>query len=145
MSQPAVEVVRHDRIILAAQPDLAALDAWADAGATALVNSRTPEETASLPFDLKAEVEARGLTYLELPIGGAYGASPALAGQLAELLDSTEGDVVMHCKSGTRSAHLYGALLLSRDASIENVFDHIGWPAGRDPNMVAALMPGAGS
>ena len=50
MSQPAVEVVRHDRIILAAQPDLAALDAWADAGATALVNSRTPEETASLPL-----------------------------------------------------------------------------------------------
>ena len=143
MSQPSVEVVRHDRIILAAQPDLAALDAWVENGAKALVNSRTPEETASLPFDLKAEAEARGLTYLELPIGGAYGASPALAGQLANLLASVEGEVVMHCKSGTRSAHLYGALLLSQDPSIANVFDHIGWPGGRDPNLVAALIPSA--
>ena len=41
MSQPSVEVVRHDRIILAAQPDLAALDAWVENGAKALVNTRS--------------------------------------------------------------------------------------------------------
>lgn len=134
-------VTRHENVWLASQPSLEDLDAWATEGAEVVVNSRTPEETASLPFNMAEEVAARGMTYVEMPIGGAYGASPALTTQLADVLAGAEGPVVMHCRSGTRSAHLYSAHLMSQDPSLETPFDTINWPGGRDMNMVSALTP----
>lgn len=143
MSEPATDsiVTRHGDVWLASQPSEADLDAWAAAGATLVINSRTPEETAGLPFALQSEVEARGMRYVELPIGGASGASPALTTQLAGLLESNEGPVVMHCRSGTRSAHLYAAYLVSQDRSLSTPFDAMNWPGGRDMGMVRALTP----
>lgn len=134
-------VARDDRVWIAEQPSEADLDAWAAAGARAVVNSRTPQETASLPFDLRAAVEARGMTYVEMPIGGAYGADAAHTQALAALLDETDGPVVMHCRSGTRSAHLYSAYLVSRDPQLEDPFGSFDWNGGRDGRMVEALTP----
>jgi len=143
MSQPSSDsiVTRHGDVWLASQPSEADLDAWAAAGATLVVNSRTPEETASLPFNLQSAVESRGMRYAEMPIGGAYGADPALTPQLAELLQSAEGPVVMHCRSGTRSAHLYAAHLMSLDPTLSTPFDTMNWTGGRDMGMVHALTP----
>ncbi len=134
-------VSRHGDVWLASQPSEADLDAWAAAGATLVINSRTPQETASLPFAMREAVEQRGMRYAELPIGGASGADPALTPQLAELLQSAEGSVVMHCRSGTRSAHLYAALLMSLDPTEVAPFDTMGWSGGRDMTMVGALTP----
>ena len=143
MSDPASDsiVSRHDNVWLASQPSEADLDAWAGAGATLVINSRTPQETAGLNFDLRAAVEDRGMRYVELPIGGASGADPALTPQLTALLQSAEGPVVMHCRSGTRSAHLYAAHLMSLDPAETTPFDTMGWPGGRDMGMVRALTP----
>ena len=105
-AEPPATVVQHERVILAAQPALEDLDAWAAAGVQAIVNSRTPEETASLAFDMRQEVESRGMRYVEMPIGGPYGADPEHTVALGELLAELDGDIVMHCRSGTRSAHL---------------------------------------
>ncbi len=134
-------VTRHDNVWIAEQPGLDDLDAWAAAGARVVVNSRTPEETAGLPFDLAAEVEARGMQYVEMPIGGAHGANPAHTTALASLLENADGPVVMHCRSGTRSAHLYSAHLMSQDPEMSEPFDAIEWPGGRDMNMARALTP----
>lgn len=134
-------VTRHDNVWIAEQPDLADLDAWAAAGARVVINSRTPQETAALPFDLAAAVEERGMRYVEMPIGGAYGADPAYTQALADLLADTDGPVVMHCRSGTRSAHLYSAHLMSQDPELSTPFDTIDWPGGSDMNMVRALTP----
>lgn len=148
MSQPNSDfpasssiVSNHGDVWLASQPSETDLDAWAAAGAGLVINSRTPQETASLPFDLRMAVESRGMRYVELPIGGASGADPALTPQLAELLQSAEGPVVMHCRSGTRSAHLYAAYLMSQDPTETTPFDTMGWPGGRDMGMVRALTP----
>jgi len=134
-------VARHDRVAIAAQPDLSALDAWAAAGVKLVVNSRTPEETAALPFDMRSSVEGRGMAYVELPIGGAHGADPALTTELSRLLDETAGDVVLHCRSGHRSAHLYAAHLVSRDPQSDDPFDVMGWPRGPEYALVRALIP----
>jgi len=134
-------VVQHERVILAAQPALEDLDAWAAARVQAIVNSRTPEETAGLGFNMREAVESRGMRYVELPIGGRYGADPDHTVALGELLAELDGEIVMHCRSGTRSAHLYSAHLMSQDPSIDNPFDTIGWPGGRDNGMVRALTP----
>lgn len=143
MSEPASNsiVTRHGDVWLASQPSEADLDAWAASGAALVINSRTPEETAGLNFNLRAAVESRGMRYAELPIGGASGADPALTPQLAELLRSTDGAVVMHCRSGTRSAHLYAAHLMSLDPAETTPFDTMGWSGGRDMGMVRALTP----
>ncbi|GEM_PF-881664 len=143
LQDDAAIVARHDQIWLASQPDETDLDAWAAAGARTVINSRTPEETASLPFDLAAAVEARGMRYVEMPIGGAHGADPSLTSALTEILASQDGPVVMHCRSGTRSAHLYAAHLMSTDAAGEDPFDTMNWPGGRDANLVRALLPSA--
>ena len=137
-------VVQHDRVLLAAQPALEDLDAWAAAGIQAVVNSRTPEETASLDFDLRDAVESRGMRYVELPIGGSHGANAEHTVALGELLAELDGPIAMHCRSGTRSAHLYSAYMVSQDPSIEDPFDVIGWPGGRDNGMVRALTPDNG-
>ena len=143
MSEPNSDsiVSRHGDVWLASQPSEADLDAWAAAGVGLVVNSRTPEETASLPFDMRAAAESRGMRYAELPIGGASGASPALTGELARLLEASEGPVVLHCRSGTRSAHLYAAYLVTGDRALSTPFDTMNWPGGRDMGMVRALTP----
>ena len=143
MSEPNSDsiVSRHGDIALASQPSEADLDAWAAAGTVLVVNSRTPEETAALHFDMRTAVESRGMRYAELPIGGASGSSPALTSELAILLADTEGPVVMHCRSGTRSAHLYAAYLISQDPAISAPFDTMNWPGGRDMGMVRAMTP----
>jgi uncharacterized protein (TIGR01244 family) len=143
MSDPVSHaiVARDGNIWLASQPSLGDLDAWAAEGAILVVNSRTVEETAGLPFNLREAVESRGMRYAELPIGGAHGASPALTGQLDALLAETDGPVVMHCRSGTRSAHLYAAYLMSRDPALTDPFSTMHWPGGRDMGMVRALTP----
>lgn len=141
MQDDASIVARHDRIWLASQPDEADLDAWAAAGARTVINSRTPEETASLHFDLAAAVEARGMRYVEMPIGGSHGTDPSLTSTLTEILASQDGPVVMHCRSGTRSAHLYAAHLMSTGTAGDDPFATMNWPGGRDADLVRALLP----
>ncbi|WP_291844948.1 sulfur transferase domain-containing protein [Maricaulis sp.] len=141
----AAIVARHNSVWLASQPNEADLDAWAADGARIVINSRTHEETASLPFDMAAAVAARGMHYVEMPIGGSHGAGPALTRALGEILQADDGPVVMHCRSGTRSAHLYAAHLIATGQAGDDPFETMNWPGGRDPGMVRALLPPVGA
>jgi len=134
-------VTRHDNVWIASQPTEADLDDWAAQGALVVINSRTPQETAGLPFDYRHAVESRGMQYVEMPIGGTSGANPQHASDLASILDETDGPVVMHCRSGTRSAHLYSAYLISQDPDLTAPFDVFNWSGRRDMSMVEALTP----
>lgn len=134
-------VCRHGRVWLAGQPEEADIRAWADAGAKLVVNSRTPEETAQLPFDMAATVAGCGMKYVEMPIGGPYGANPIHTAELDHLLETEPGHAVLHCRTGTRSAHLYAAHLLATGQAGGNPFQTMGWPGPADPSMVQALIP----
>ena len=119
MSSPSNDpvVCRHGHIALASQPREADLDSWAEDGVALVVNSRTPEETAALPFDLAGAVASRGMQYVELPIGGPWGASPELTARLGALLAANpDTGVVLHCET-------------------------MGWPGSRDMALVQALLP----
>ncbi|MHA6287285.1 protein tyrosine phosphatase family protein [Maricaulis sp. CAU 1757] len=132
-------VCRHDRVGFAPQPEPAHLDQWAADGVELVINSRTPEETAGLPFDLRQAVTERGMRYIELPLGGVHAPSPAVTDALETALANTTGKIVMHCRSGTRSAHIYAAHLKRCSDSAEDPFDTMNWPGGRDPGLVQAL------
>jgi uncharacterized protein (TIGR01244 family) len=142
-AEPHSIVTRHENVWIASQPSEADLDGWAEAGAKMVINSRSNQETQSLPFNLKDAVESRGMQYIEMPIGGPHGADPALTTSLIEILANAEGPVVMHCRSGTRSSHLYAAYLMHQDDNENSPFDTMNWPGGRDMNMVRALTPAA--
>lgn len=134
-------VVSDGEVWFAGQPSADELKAWADDGVKLIVNSRTPEEMAGLGFDPVAACEALGLRYVEMPIGGAHGANPQFTLMLAQLLEETDGKTVMHCRSGTRSAHLYAAYLLHQNPELTDPFGEFGWPLGRDMSLVQALKP----
>lgn len=135
-------VCRHGRIALASQPLETDLDRWAEDGVGLVVNSRTPEESAGLPFGMAEAVAARGMQYAELPIGGPWGASPELTVRLGALLEADPArKVALHCRSGTRSAHLYAAWLIASGEEPDAPFDTMGWPGAREMAMVRALLP----
>ena len=133
--------VTGDRLALAPQPGLQDLDAWAAAGVTTVVNMRSRQETADLGFDERAEVEARGMTYVEIPMGGQDGVSPDIVEALGLTLDTAEVKVVLHCRSGTRAAHAYGALKVKRgELAREDLDQRLGWTAPLSPATLDALL-----
>lgn len=77
--------------------DWAALSA---AGVRTVVNLRTPGEMEGR--DERAEVEAAGLRYVEIPVAGAAGIDADKATQLSALLAGSDGAVLVHCASGNR-------------------------------------------
>lgn len=134
-------VISEGPVWFAGQPSASEIQDWANAGAVLVVNSRSEPEMADVGFDEAQVCATTGLRYAHLPIGGPHGANPQLTIQLADLLGAVEGPVVMHCRSGTRSAHLYAAYLLHKDPSLEDPFDVFVWPLGRDMALVHALLP----
>jgi uncharacterized protein (TIGR01244 family) len=143
MTQPndASIVSTHNNISIAAQPSEADLDAWATSGTIIVINTRAEQETAGLSFDMRDAVESRGMRYVEMPIGGPHGADPQHTIDLTRLLADNEGPVVMHCRSGMRAAHLYGAHLIHTDASAEDPLDTMNWIGPRSHDMLRSLTP----
>lgn len=86
------------------QPDAAVLDRIAGAGYEAVVDFRGADEDRGL--DEKAEVEARGMRYITLPIPTTAEATFENAQRLREILATTEGPVLMHCYSGNRAGSM---------------------------------------
>ena len=134
-------LVAHDGdVYIAAQPTTDDLDAWAAQGVTTVVNFRSQAETAALPFSASAESEARGMRYLDIPMGGADGVSPDIRTRLTALLADAEGPVVLHCRTGMRAANAYAAHLLAEgEASGEDLAD-FGWPGGLSGQTLEMLL-----
>jgi uncharacterized protein (TIGR01244 family) len=145
MTQPDMASITntHENVSIAAQPSEADLDVWAANGTRVVVNTRSMQETAGLSFGMRAAVESRGMRYVEMPIGGPHGADPQHTIDLAALLADNDGPVVMHCRSGMRAAHLYGAHLISTDSRVADPFDTMSWTGPQSGDMLRALTPPA--
>lgn len=95
---------------VAAQLSAADLPAVAAQGFKTLINNRPdgeggPGQPASR--ELEAAAHALGLTYIYLPVvSGALTPGQALA--LRDALATARGPVLAFCRSGARSAQLYG-------------------------------------
>lgn len=94
------------------QPAAGDWQALADAGVRAVINLRTSKEMQGR--DERAEVEAAGMRYYELPIDGAAAVNPENARALSRLLISRRGHVLLHCASGNRVGGLL-ALAAAQD------------------------------
>jgi uncharacterized protein (TIGR01244 family) len=80
---------------------------FAARGVTRIVNNRPDGEEAGQPAGAEIEAAARaaGIDYAFIPIAGGF--SHAQVAALDAALADAEGDVLIFCKSGTRSAYLW--------------------------------------
>lgn len=134
-AQPPFEtrVVRDGAVLLSPQPMAADLEALGAKGVRRVINLRTPEEMATLGFDAAAVAKAQGMDYTLLPIAGNAGFTPAALDAFSAAMATGEGDVLLHCASGTRAAHLYAAWLVrEKGMSPEDAMRRVGplglWP-----------------
>ena len=88
----------------------------AAAGVTAIVNNRPDGEEPGQPTgaEIEAAAKAAGLIYAHMPISAEFSDDKIEA--LRELLADSPGQVLLFCRSGTRSAYLW-ALARARDGA----------------------------
>ena len=126
-------VVRDGSVLIAPQPLAADLEALGAKGVRRVINLRTSEEMATLGFDEAALAQSKGMAYTLLPIAGNAGFTPAALDAFSAAMASGEGDVLLHCASGTRAAHLCAAWLVREQGlSPEDAMRRVGplglWP-----------------
>ncbi len=132
-----------DRVSVSGQLSPADMKEVAGAGFTAVVNNRPDGEALfgqPRTADLRAAAEAAGLKFLDLPFPGPR-ATPEQVRALADLLASGDEKVVAFCKSGMRSALLWGAASMANGRSVEEVLQGAR-NAGQELGGVADLMTG---
>lgn len=90
-------------LVVGGQPTRDQLDEAAARGIKTVINLRTESES-----DIgREDVEARGMTYVAIPIGGAKDLTAANAAALDAALAATESPVMVHCASGNRVGALF--------------------------------------
>ena len=95
------------------QPTLAQLEVAQAAGYRSVINLRLPDERGT--DDEAQQVTALGMDYIALPIAGADALTEENVRLFAQLLDTAEPPVLLHCSSGNR----VGALFALRAAYLE--------------------------
>lgn len=122
-SIPPPTVFADGRLRFSAQPDEATLRAEIASGATTVVNFRRDSEMEALPFTEARVVKQAGASYVHIPLGGSPGEEPGYdpedVDRLAEVLKNAEGNVYMHCASGTRARTIWTAYLVKYEGLSE--------------------------
>ncbi len=132
-----------DHVSVSGQLTPADMKEIAGAGFTAVVNNRPDGEAffgQPRTAELRAAAEAAGLQFLDLPFSGPR-ATPDQVRAFADLLAPGDGRVVAFCKSGMRSALLWGAASLANGRSLEEVLQGAR-KAGQELSGAADLMTG---
>lgn len=129
----ATRVVRDGGVLLSPQPMAADLEALSAQGVRRVINLRTPEEMATLGFDEAALAASKGIDYTLIPIAGNAAYTPAALDAFSAAMARGEGDILLHCASGTRAGHLYAAWLVrEKGLSPEEAMRRVGplglWP-----------------
>jgi uncharacterized protein (TIGR01244 family) len=112
-----------DRVSVAGQISPDDVPALAAAGFRAVVNNRPDREAMfgqPRTADIKQAAESAGLVFLDLPFSGPR-ATPDQVRTFRHLMATTEGPVLVYCKSGMRSAFLWGAALLAAGCPLDQV------------------------
>jgi len=76
-------------------------------GVTMIVNNRPDGEEPGQPCaaEIEAAASAAGVEYRHIPVAGGFSAAQVTA--MAEALDTSAGETLAFCRSGTRSTYLW--------------------------------------
>ena len=115
-----------DDLYIAGQPTEKALREMKAQGVTTVINLRSPEEMARIPFDEPKLVAELGMKYVYIPMRGteALPYSPAGLAKFSEAMQSAEGKVLLHCTIAWRASHLWGAYLIQQGLPAAQALEH---------------------
>ena len=93
----------------------------ADCGVTTIVNNRPDGEEPDQPpgAEIEAAAGAAGLGYAHIPIDGEF--SEAKIAAMGDALAGAKGNVLIFCKSGTRSAYLWALARARQGADVDEM------------------------
>lgn len=130
-----------DRVALTGQLTPADMQELAATGFVAVINNRPDREAMfgqPRTADLDKAATAAGLKFLDLPFSGPR-ATPDQVRAFADLLAEGDGKIAAFCKSGMRSALLWGAASLANGRSLDEVLAGARW-AGQELGGAAEIM-----
>ncbi len=134
-----------DNLFIAGQPTERGLREMKARGVTTVVNLRSPEEMARIPFDEAALVKQLGMKYVYLPMRGTAELpySPSAVKSFAAAMASADGKVLLHCTVAWRASHLWAAYLIQEQkvpvadalasARLINLMDNMRMGGERQP------------
>ena len=110
-----------DTVFVSGQISAADVAEFADCGVTLIVNNRPDGEEEGQPpgAEIEAAARAAGLDYAHIPIELTFSADKVAA--LGEALAKAEGNVVLFCRSGTRSAYLWALARARQGADVDEM------------------------
>ncbi|MDI1288043.1 MAG: TIGR01244 family sulfur transferase [Reyranella sp.] len=129
------------RVAVAGQLQPGDMAEIAAAGYVAVVNNRPDREAMfgqPRTAELQKAAEAAGLVFLDLPFSGPR-AAPDQVRAFVDLLASQPGQIVAFCKSGMRSALLWGAASIASGRSLDEVLT-AAMQAGQNLDSVGETM-----
>jgi uncharacterized protein (TIGR01244 family) len=97
---PSIQTLLEQRLITSGQPGIEDLDRLQAQGVTTVISLRT--ETETVGYDEAAEADKRGMRFIALPINGKTDITFAKAEELNQILEQTDGKILLHCASGNR-------------------------------------------
>ena len=107
---------RDGRVFIGGQPDEVALARFAKIGVTVVVNLRTTAEMDDrerVPFDEAAVVDSLGMEYVHIPLGGDdHPYTPEAVSRFADVLEHSDGLVLLHCTVAWRASYMWSAYLV---------------------------------
>lgn len=108
-------------------------------GVTLVVNNRPDGEEAGQPAGAEIEAAAKslGLDYVAIPVSGGFDAAQVDA--MRSALADNAGQALAFCRSGTRSAHLWGLAEARSGASLDAI-KAAGAQAGYDLSRLDDLL-----
>lgn len=115
-----------DDLIIAGQPTERALRDMKAMGVTTVVNLRSPSEMLRIGFDEAKLIADLGMTYVYLPVRGdaQFPYTPATLAKFTEVMQSTEGKVLLHCTVAWRASHLWAAYLIQSGVPAADALTH---------------------
>ena len=122
-------LTRAGRVYFAGQPSAGAIRALAEnEKIEVLVSFRHPMEMVTVGLDTTSVCDSCGVRYVNIPFGKAF--TSAEVDQLAEVLDSTEGKIALHCGTSNRVGMIWAAYLATKQGVPVEEAIEVGRSAG---------------
>jgi uncharacterized protein (TIGR01244 family) len=97
-------------VVAQGQPTIEQIRAFAGDGGMIVINLRTPEAMAEVPFDERAVTERAGMRYISIPATPDT-VTAAHVDAFARAVESVRGPVLLHCGTGSASGTMWAAYL----------------------------------
>ena len=116
-----------DDMFVGGQPTEKAIRELKAQGVTTVINLRSPEEMARIPFDEARLVNELGMKYVYIPMRGTaeFPYSPDGLKKFSDAMAAADGKVLLHCTIAWRASHMWGAYLIQQGVPADQALKHV--------------------